>query len=246
MARTILTIELLMGATLLLGMFLARAKAFRAHGICQSIVIILNLAPIVLFMLPAFRKAIVPGLPAQLGDRFHGVTTAHAVLGGAAELLGLYILLVAGTNILPRGLRFDNYKRWMRTELVLWWLVIAFGVGTYSIWNVSSPAVTAAPTVQTQTTAATDKAPTKTVTINVGNFAFDPKEVQIDPGTEVIWKNTVGRHSVIADDGSFESPIMAPGEEYKRTFDQAGLVKYYCSLHGAAGGMKMAGTITVK
>ena len=65
MARTILIIELLMGATLLLGMFLARAKAFRAHGICQSIVIILNLAPIALFMLPAFRKGILPGLPAQ-------------------------------------------------------------------------------------------------------------------------------------------------------------------------------------
>jgi plastocyanin len=245
MARTILIIELLMGATLLLGMFLARAKAFRAHGICQSIVIILNLAPIVLFMVPAFRKGIVPGLPAQLGDRFHGVTTAHAVLGGAAELLGLYILLVAGTNILPRGLRFDNYKRWMRTELVLWWLVIAFGVGTYQVWNVSAPAVTAAPAVPLQTPAA-GTAPARTVTINIGNFAFDPKEVQIDSGTTVVWKNNVGRHSVIADDGSFESPIMAPGEEYKRTFDKAGPVKYYCSLHGGAGGMKMAGAITVK
>jgi len=245
MARTILIIELLMGATLLLGMFLARAKAFRAHGICQSIVIILNLAPIGLFMLPAFRKGVVPGLPAQLGDRFHGLTAAHAMLGGAAELLGLYILLVAGTNILPQGLRFDNYKRWMRTELVLWWLVIAFGVGTYSVWNGSAPAVTAAPAVPLQTAAA-DKAPAKTVTINISNFAFDPKEVQIDPGTAVAWKNSVGRHSVIADDGSFESPIMAPGEEYKRTFDKAGPVKYYCSLHGGAGGMKMAGTITVK
>jgi plastocyanin len=51
---------------------------------------------------------------------------------------------------------------------------------------------------------------------------------------------------VIADDGSFESPIMAPGEEYKRTFAKAGPIKYYCSLHGGAGGMKMAGTITVK
>jgi plastocyanin len=245
MARTILIIELLMGATLLLGMFLARAKAFRAHGTCQSIVIILNLAPILLFMLPALRKGILPGLPAQLGDRFHGVTTAHAVLGGAAELLGLYILLVAGTNLLPQAMRFDNYKRWMRTELVLWWLVIGFGVGTYGVWNSSAPAVTAAPAVQTETRP-NDKAPAKTVTINIGNFAFDPKEVQIDAGTTVVWKNNVGRHSVIADDGSFESPIMAPGEEYKRAFEKPGPVKYYCGLHGGAGGMKMAGTITVK
>jgi plastocyanin len=246
MAKSILIIELLMGAMLLLGMFLARAKAFRAHGICQSIVIILNLAPIALFMLPAFRKGIVPGIPAQLGDRFYGVTTAHAVLGGAAELLGLYILLVAGTKILPAALRFENYKRWMRTELVLWWLVIAFGAGTYWVWNVSSPAVAASPTAQTQTAPTTDKAPAPTVTINIGNFAFDPKELQVDSGTTVVWKNNMGRHTVTADDGSFESPIMAPGEQYQHTFDKAGPVKYYCSLHGGAGGMKMAGEITVK
>src|ERR1700687_5216652 len=128
MAKTILIIELLMGASLLVGMLLARSKRFRAHGICQSFVVILNLAPIISFMLPAFRTGVAPGLPSHLGDRFYAVTTAHALLGGTAEILGLYIVLVAGTNLLPRGLRFTNYKRWMRTELVLWWLVIAFGI----------------------------------------------------------------------------------------------------------------------
>jgi plastocyanin len=51
---------------------------------------------------------------------------------------------------------------------------------------------------------------------------------------------------VTADDGSFESPIMAPGEEFKRTFDGPGPVKYFCNLHGAAGGQKMGGTVNVK
>lgn len=238
-----------MGATLLVGMFLARARQFRAHGICQSAMVILNLAPILSFMLPGFRTAVVSGLTAHLNDRFYAVATAHAVLGATAELLGLYIVLTAGTNLLPRALRFTNYKRWMRTELGLWWLVIAFGVGTYWVWNVASAkqsATTAAQATAVKTPAAAATGAANTVTINIGNFAFDPKELQIEAGTTVIWKNAVGRHSVTADDGSFDSPIMAPGEEFKETFDHPGPVKYFCKLHGAAGGQKMAGTITVK
>jgi plastocyanin/uncharacterized membrane protein YozB (DUF420 family) len=246
MAKTILIIELLMGVALLAGMLLARAQRFRAHGICQTFVVILNLAPILAFMLPGFRSGIVSGLPAHLGDRFYAVTTAHAVLGSTTELLGLYIVLVAGTNLLPRGLRFSNYKRWMRTELVLWWLVIALGIGTYWLWNVASVSVTPAPPAAVKTAAAPEKSAAKTVAITITNFAFDPKELQIEAGTVVIWKNTVGRHTVTADDGSFESPIMAPGEEFKRTFDRPGAVKYFCNLHGGAGGMKMAGTVNVK
>ena len=72
------------------------------------------------------------------------------------------------------------------------------------------------------------------------------QETQIEAGTVVIWKNTAGRHTVTADDGSFDSPIMALGEEFKHTFDHAGRVQYFCKLHGAAGGQKMSGTITVK
>lgn len=235
-----------MGVTLLLGMLLARSKRFRAHGICQTLVVILNLAPIISFMLPAFRGSVVSGLPSHLGDRFYAVTTAHAILGGSAEILGLYIVLAAGTKLLPDALRFDNYKRWMRIELVLWWIVIAFGVGAYWVWNVTSATVAPAQSAVVKTPAVTEKAPGKTVTITISNFAFDPKDLQIEAGATVVWKNTVGRHTVTADDGSFESPVMAPGEEFKRTLDHPGALKYFCNLHGAAGGQKMAGTVTVK
>jgi len=147
---------------------------------------------------------------------------------------------------MPASLRFRNYKRWMRAELVLWWLVITFGIGTYWVWNVVSTKSQTPQSLSVKANPAADKEPAKRVTINVGNFAFDPKDLQVETGTTVVWKNTVGRHTVTADDGSFESPIMAPGEEFTRTFEHAGTVNYYCSLHGAAGGMKMAGTLTVK
>ena len=51
-----------------------------------------------------------------------------------AELLGLYVLLVAGTNILPPSWRFTRWKLWMRIELILWWLVIFMGILTYYVW----------------------------------------------------------------------------------------------------------------
>ncbi len=55
----------------------------------------------------------------------------------AAESLGLYIVLVAATNVLPVGLRFRNWKRWMRTEFVLWLVVVITGVGTYYAWYIA-------------------------------------------------------------------------------------------------------------
>jgi uncharacterized membrane protein YozB (DUF420 family) len=59
---------------------------------------------------------------------------AHGVLGAVAEVLGLYILLVAGTNILPLSWRFQRWKLWMRIELALWWVVLLSGIGTYYTW----------------------------------------------------------------------------------------------------------------
>lgn len=244
-----LSVQLLMGLALLVGMVLARRKLFRAHGICQTAVVLLNLIPIASFMLPAFRTAVAPMLPAGLNERFYAVATIHAGLGITAEALGIYIVLVAGTKLLPTALRFTNYKPWMRTELVLWWLVIAFGLGTYFVWNVAGPAKLTKndSTVVNSTLTATPKSTApRTMTVTISNFAFEPKDLQINSSTTVIWKNTIGRHTVTADDGSFDSPIMAPGEEFRHTFDKQGSIRYFCKLHGAAGGQKMAGAVIVK
>lgn len=129
-----LVIQLLMGAALLAGMALARRKHYRAHGICQSSVMLLNLVMIAWIMLPSFREGVVPGIPGDLHRPYYLLPTLHAALGSVAQLLGLFIILRAGTSLLPPWLSFDNYKVWMRTELALWWVVILFGVATYWVW----------------------------------------------------------------------------------------------------------------
>jgi hypothetical protein len=40
-------------------------------------------------------------------------------------------LLAAGTNVLPHKFRVNEYKLWMRSLLVLWWLVRLLGLATY-------------------------------------------------------------------------------------------------------------------
>jgi len=123
-----------MGIALLIGMVLARRRYYRAHAICQGSVVVLNLVMIGFIMLPPFWRDVVPGLPARIGNSYYFVPTLHAILGGIAQLLGLYIVLRAGTNLLPRPLCFQNYKLWMQTQLALWWAVILLGVATYYVW----------------------------------------------------------------------------------------------------------------
>jgi hypothetical protein len=129
-----LTIQLAMGMALFFGAVLARAKRFLAHGICQSAVLVLNLLMICLWMLPSFLSQVSPHLPKRLGKRFYAVATIHGVVGMLAEILGLYIVLGAGTKILPETWRFKRWKIWMRIELILWWIVLLMGVVTYRVW----------------------------------------------------------------------------------------------------------------
>jgi uncharacterized membrane protein YozB (DUF420 family) len=130
----ILIIELGMGLALLAGARLARRKRYRAHAWCQSVVVLLNLAAILLTMVPSFRQSFATLTPAGLTKSYYLLAAVHATLGTVAELLALYILLVAGTNILPGRLRFTRYRTWMRAALVFWWAALLLGLATYVRW----------------------------------------------------------------------------------------------------------------
>jgi uncharacterized membrane protein YozB (DUF420 family) len=132
-----LVVQLIMGVALLGGAVLAKQKRYTGHGICQTTVLLLNLLMIGLVMWPSFQQQVKPALSRVLRKRYYGVAATHAVLGIAAELLGLYIVLVAGTNVLPQRLRFKNWKWWMRAELVLWTIALVVGAGTYCAWYVA-------------------------------------------------------------------------------------------------------------
>jgi len=133
-ANLTLLIELAMGVGLLIGALLARLRRFRQHAWCQSAILLLNLPVIGLTMIPSFRAQVLPKLPLRIGKPYYALATAHAALGTITELAGLYIVLAAGTSLLPERFRITKYKLWMRTVLVLFWLELALGFATYARW----------------------------------------------------------------------------------------------------------------
>jgi uncharacterized membrane protein YozB (DUF420 family) len=135
-ADLVLLLEIAMGLALLIGAVLARKGKFRVHAWCQSAVVLLNLAIVVLLMIPSFHVHVSRNIPAKLGKAYYALPTAHAALGSITEIAGLYILLAAGTNVVPQRFRMTNYKLWMRTVLALWWLVLLLGLATHVRWYV--------------------------------------------------------------------------------------------------------------
>ena len=75
---------------------------------------------------------------------------------------------------------------------------------------------------------------------------FQPEIRRVAVGETVEWKN-VGRnvHTVTATDGSFDSGLLQPGQEYQHTYDKQGVYPFLCTLHGTKNGAGMTGTIVV-
>jgi hypothetical protein len=51
------------GLALIMGTMLARRGWYRAHGCCQSIVVLLNPVVIAAYMVPSFRREVISGCP---------------------------------------------------------------------------------------------------------------------------------------------------------------------------------------
>ncbi|HEX2426272.1 MAG TPA: PLDc N-terminal domain-containing protein [Actinomycetota bacterium] len=81
--------------------------------------------------------------------------------------------------------------------------------------------------------------------VSILDDVFSPRIVRVPVGGIVEWTND-GRslRDVVADDGSWRSPKLRPGETFEHRFDQMGAFPYHCSFHGAPGA-GMTGTIVV-
>jgi plastocyanin len=82
--------------------------------------------------------------------------------------------------------------------------------------------------------------------VTIVDNAYQPKQIEVDAGTTVLWTQEGELpHTVTADDGSFDSGEMGQGDTYSQTFQQPGSFPYYCTFHGAPGGVGMSGTVVV-
>jgi hypothetical protein len=135
-ATAVLAVEVAFAVALLLGKYVVRSGHVRAHAYLQSAIVLANVPLVSLWMLPAYLAYVLPGLPGEIAQPFYLFPTLMLVAGAAVEALGVYVILVAGTNLVPERFRFRRYKVWMRAVLGLWWAVFLAGLATYYYWFV--------------------------------------------------------------------------------------------------------------
>jgi plastocyanin len=107
----------------------------------------------------------------------------------------------------------------------------------------TTPAQTTTPTQNTTPAPNTQKAQNpnatgqaapaqNTKTVNIGNHAFNPAQLNVAPGTTVTWvNNDTVAHTATADNGLFDSKVIQPGGSYSVWFGGAGTVTYHCAIH---------------
>jgi plastocyanin len=77
--------------------------------------------------------------------------------------------------------------------------------------------------------------------VSIVDFAFQPASLEVAAGTTVTWTNTgQAKHTATADDGTFDSKNLKPGESFSFTFNTPGTFAYHCDVHP-----EMTGTIVV-
>ncbi|HEX6203691.1 MAG TPA: plastocyanin/azurin family copper-binding protein, partial [Thermoanaerobaculia bacterium] len=82
--------------------------------------------------------------------------------------------------------------------------------------------------------------------VTVRDFVFVPADLTIEVGDAVVWTNTQGSHNVRADGGGFTSGAVQSGNwTFQHTFSSTGDFRYFCTLHGSAGGFGMSGIVRV-
>lgn len=68
--------------------------------------------------------------------------------------------------------------------------------------------------------------------VKIVNFAFKPKTVDVDRGTEVMWTNRDSvPHTVTPNSGSWGSGSLENGDSFSHIFKKAGTFKYHCEIH---------------
>ncbi len=68
--------------------------------------------------------------------------------------------------------------------------------------------------------------------VSLVNYAFSPTSLTVAAGTTVTWTNNdTAAHTVTADDGSFDSGNLSPGQSFTHTFTASGSVAYHCNYH---------------
>jgi len=69
-------------------------------------------------------------------------------------------------------------------------------------------------------------------TVVIKQMHFDPPQITVNAGETVEWKNEdIFSHTVTADDGSFDSGLLAPGQSWQISVKNGTTIAYHCRPH---------------
>jgi uncharacterized membrane protein YozB (DUF420 family) len=122
------------------GLVLAIKGRYQAHRWVQTTAATFNAVFVLWLMVLPFRDFIVRDFMGQRPPYFYYITTAHAIVGFVALVFGLFVVL-RGNNfmLIPKPLRFNNYKLFMRISYALYMLATLLGIWVYFTWFVTIP-----------------------------------------------------------------------------------------------------------
>lgn len=113
------------------GAWLARRGQYEAHRWVQTAAAIINLLLVLGIMIPSL-VSVDPSENVDLPPSAFLYMTGHEILGGAALLFGLFVVL-RGNGLVPGRLRFNNYKPYMRWAYGLYILATLIGIAVYMV-----------------------------------------------------------------------------------------------------------------
>ncbi|MES2023850.1 MAG: cupredoxin family copper-binding protein [Patescibacteria group bacterium] len=118
--------------------------------------------------------------------------------------------------------------------IVLVIVVIGFVIYDLAFKNNANKALAPAPESNVPVNNVSNNVPeSKTASVSMKNFAFNPATLSVKAGIKVTWTNNDSvPHTVTSDsDNLLNSPTLAPGESFSFTFANSGTYSYHCKIH---------------
>lgn len=134
-ADVTLIIMLITAGLFTIGFYLARKHKYDSHKWVQTIGAAINLVMVLWMMILPFRDFILLDKGGPREGFFYAVTVLHALTGLCATVFGLFVVL-RGHKLVPKFLRFNNYKPYMRIAYGLYMAATFLGVTVYLVWFV--------------------------------------------------------------------------------------------------------------
>lgn len=113
------------------GAWLARRGQYEAHRWVQTAAAVVNLLLVFGIMIPSLL-AVDPEENVELPASAFLYMTGHEILGVAALVFGLYVVL-RGNGLVPERLKFKNYRPYMRWAYGLYLAATLIGVAVYGV-----------------------------------------------------------------------------------------------------------------